>query len=146
MCRFMLEVSELLHIFLSLPSFERPLAGPALALRWPRAGLRGPRWKPWLVLCGNFKGPSIRRPWKCLFIPILHAGLGWGPEPELGSALCNATAGLASPGDVHHIQKRSRGGRRRTDWEERLNESFCMWEETTGERLEDEVRQNWSWR
>lgn len=49
MCRFMLEVSELLHIFLSLPSFERPLAGPALAPRWPAwpqmKTMIGPLWE-----------------------------------------------------------------------------------------------------
>lgn len=75
------------------------LRGP----RWPLSALRSPRWKPWLVLCGNFKGPSITCPWMCLFIPTLHAGLGWGPEPKLCSACFNT--GLALACDSYHMQK-----------------------------------------
>lgn len=127
MCRFMPEVSGLLHIFLSLFSIWEALAG-----------LSQPRVAPdenhdWSSV-GILKVPQLGVHGLACSSPFCMRASAGGPEPELRSALFNAAAGLASPDDVHHMQKRSRRGERqwgrKRKWTDCLNTSACVRGET----------------
>lgn len=110
--------------------FERPSLAPSQPCVAPHEN------HDWSSV-GIFKGSSIRRPRKCLFIHILHAGLGWGPEPELRSALFNVAAGLAGRRASYAKGKAEEERRRKERKEMREHICMCETERKPRERLKN---------
>lgn len=105
MCRYIPEVSGLPHIFLSLFSIWEALAGPS------QPCIASDENHDWSSV-GILKGPQLGVHGSACSSPLCMRVLGWGPDPEVCSALFNVAAGLTSPGDALHMQKRSKGGER----------------------------------